>query len=90
MLDALDKGDLITAVTVHRGLQPAVDAVMTRVPGAVAAKAILAAAGHIPARTARLPLATATDDEAARLRGDVTAALAALDSGLSTAAGSPR
>jgi 4-hydroxy-tetrahydrodipicolinate synthase len=90
LLDALDKGDLITAVTIHRGLQPAVDAVMTRMPGTVSAKALLASAGRIPARTARLPLATATDDEAARLHADVTAALAALDSALSTGAGTRR
>ncbi|MGF1645478.1 MAG: 4-hydroxy-tetrahydrodipicolinate synthase [Kineosporiaceae bacterium] len=82
LLDAVDKGDLVTAVTVHRGLQPAVDAVMTRSPGAVAAKAVLAAGGRIPTRTARLPLATATDDEAATLHADVTAALAALDAAL--------
>lgn len=90
MLDALDKGDLITAVTIHRGLQPAVDAVMTRMPGAVAAKAVLAAAARIPTRTARLPLATATDDEAARLHADVSAALAALDGRLAAGEGSHR
>jgi 4-hydroxy-tetrahydrodipicolinate synthase len=89
LLEAVDKGDLATAVTVHRGLQPAVDAVMTRMPGAVAAKAVLAAAGRIPGRTARLPLATATDDEAAALHADVTAALAELDAALGAVSGAP-
>lgn len=79
MLDAVDKGDLSMAVALHRGLQPVEDAVMTRMPGVVAAKAVLAAEGLIPTRTARLPLATATDDEAASLRADVTEALAAID-----------
>lgn len=78
MLDALDKGDLATAVTIHRGLQPVEDAIMTRMPGAVAVKAVLAAAGLIPTRQARLPLATATEDEAASLHADVSAGLAEL------------
>lgn len=74
LVDALDKGDLLTAVSIHRRLQPAVDAVMTRMPGAVAAKAVLAALGRIPGRAVRLPLATATADEAERLHADVVAA----------------
>lgn len=82
LLDALDKGDLATAGTIHRGLQPVEDAIMTRMPGAVAVKAVLAAAGLIPTRKARLPLATATEDEAASLQADVDAGLAELDRAL--------
>ncbi|MGF1661445.1 MAG: 4-hydroxy-tetrahydrodipicolinate synthase [Kineosporiaceae bacterium] len=79
MLDAVDKGDLPTALLLHRGLQPVEDAIMTRLPGVVATKAVLAASGRIPGREVRLPLATATGEDAASLHAEVTAALATLD-----------
>jgi len=85
MLDAVDKGDLPTAVVLHRCLQPVEDAIMTRLPGAVAVKAVLAVAGRIPTREVRLPLATATGDEAASLHTGVAEGLAALDEALTGA-----
>jgi 4-hydroxy-tetrahydrodipicolinate synthase len=77
LVDAVDKGDLAAAVGLHRQLQPAVDAVMTRIPGAAAAKAVLAAQRLLPSRAVRLPLAPATDEEAEAIVGCVREALGA-------------
>ena len=69
MVAAVDRGDLPTALEIHRRLIPAVRAIMDRSSqGAVRAKAALQIAGVIPERTVRPPLLDATDDEVARLR----------------------
>lgn len=75
LLDALDKGDLVVAAAVHRQLQPAVDAVMTRAPGAVTAKAYLCAAGVISSPAVRLPHVRLPEEQQAALHRDVLAAL---------------
>src|SRR5699024_2385923 len=41
MIDAVDRSDLPTAIAAHRRLAPLVEAIMTRMPGAVSAKAAL-------------------------------------------------
>ena len=56
MVDAVDAGDLETAITVHRRLIPLVDAVMTTSQGAIMAKAALKELGVIDSAAVRLPL----------------------------------
>jgi 4-hydroxy-tetrahydrodipicolinate synthase len=69
MVAAVDRGDLSTALGIHRRLIPAVRAIMDRSSqGAIRAKAALQLAGVIPERTVRPPLLDATDDEVAHLR----------------------
>ena len=74
LVDAVDAGDLDTARTVHHRLVPVVEAIMTRMPGAVAAKAALHLQGvlphavmrgpHVPADADQLWVLTAALDEA--------------------------
>lgn len=73
LFDAFDRGDLASAIRIHRRLQPTVDAVMTRLPGAVAAKAALHALGRLPSAMVRLPLVPATTSEVADLMPDIEA-----------------
>jgi 4-hydroxy-tetrahydrodipicolinate synthase len=69
MVAAVDRGDLSTALGIHRRLIPAVRAIMDRSSqGAIRAKAALQLAGVIPERTVRPPLLDATDDEVDHLR----------------------
>ena len=74
LVAAVDAGDMATAVAEHRGVQPLVDAVMTRMPGVVAVKAALHLLGHVPTPTVRLPLLAADEQQTTELR---TALLAA-------------
>jgi 4-hydroxy-tetrahydrodipicolinate synthase len=68
MVDAVWRGDLATALALHRRLLPAVRAVMGRSSqGAITAKATVHAAGLIASRAMRPPLIDATDDEVAAL-----------------------
>ena len=67
MVDAIDRGDLSAARRIHLRLRPAVDAMMRRTPGAVAAKACLELLGVISNRTTRLPLPSATPEEVAEI-----------------------
>ena len=68
MVDAVNAGDLATAIDIHRRLVPAVDAIMGITQGAVSVKAALAEAGVIAGEHVRLPLVTMTDDERAAMR----------------------
>jgi 4-hydroxy-tetrahydrodipicolinate synthase len=73
LLAAHDAGDTATAREEHHGLQPLVDAVMTRMQGAVAVKTALHALGHLPSAAVRLPLV----EPGAAQREELVAALAA-------------
>lgn len=73
MMSAVDAGDLVTARAIDRSLVPAVRAIMTRVPGAVAAKAALVEVGVLADATVRLPLIAMTEGELALLRADLAA-----------------
>jgi 4-hydroxy-tetrahydrodipicolinate synthase len=69
MVQAVDKGDLGTAIRIHRELLPVVRAIMTKSSqGAIMAKAALHAQRVIPTRTTRPPLIDATDAQVAELR----------------------
>jgi 4-hydroxy-tetrahydrodipicolinate synthase len=73
MIAAVDAGDLDTARSIDRALVPAFRAIMTRVPGAVGAKAALAELGVIPDSTVRLPQIQMTEADLALLRADLAA-----------------
>jgi 4-hydroxy-tetrahydrodipicolinate synthase len=68
MADAVSRGDLTTALDTYRSLGPLVDLVMTRVQGAMMAKAAMQLVGVLPNRTMRLPLVPAPDELVAELR----------------------
>src|SRR5690625_7148900 len=55
MIDAVDRSDLPTAIAAHRRLAPLVEAIMTRMPGAVSAKAALYLQGVLPHYAMRGP-----------------------------------
>jgi 4-hydroxy-tetrahydrodipicolinate synthase len=74
LVTAVDKGDLEYAREIERALLPAVDAVMTRAPGLVMAKAALHLLGLLPNRNVRAPHIPATDAEVAELRRGLVAA----------------
>jgi 4-hydroxy-tetrahydrodipicolinate synthase len=67
MVDAVNAGDLKTATEAYRRLEPLVRAVMTHVPGTVAAKYILHGLGRIGSARVRLPLVGPEDFEAAQI-----------------------
>ncbi|MFC5379843.1 4-hydroxy-tetrahydrodipicolinate synthase [Aquipuribacter nitratireducens] len=67
LVAAHDAGDTATARAEHHALQPLVDAVMTRMQGAVAVKAALHALGHLPSPAVRLPLVVPDETERAGL-----------------------
>ncbi len=75
MLAAVDAGDLVTAIAVHRRLIPIVDAVMTTSQGPIMAKAALHELGVIDSAAVRLPLVESPPEHLATLR----AALATID-----------
>ena len=62
MVEAVEKGDLDTALSTYQKLVPVVDVIMTRAQGAMTAKAGLELLGVIPNRHVRLPLVPASDD----------------------------
>ena len=74
LVAAVDRGDLEEALRVYRRLAPVVEAVMTREPGAAAAKAGLELLGVLANRVVRMPLAPATDELVTHLRQTLTTA----------------
>jgi len=71
IVDAVNRGDLATATAAHKALEPLVRAVMTHVPGTVAAKYILHGLGRIESPRVRLPLVGPEDGEAAMIEDDL-------------------
>jgi 4-hydroxy-tetrahydrodipicolinate synthase len=71
MIDAVNAGDLHTAQAQHQALEPLVRAVMTHVPGTVAAKYILHGLGRIGSPRVRLPLVGPEDTEAALIEDEL-------------------
>jgi 4-hydroxy-tetrahydrodipicolinate synthase len=74
MVEAVGKGDLVTAQAIYRRLLPAVDAIMSRGQGAMMAKAALQLRGLLPNRTLRLPLIEANEQQVEQLRTELVAA----------------
>lgn len=74
MVNAVNAGDLKAAMTEHRLLEPLVRAVMTHVPGTVAAKYILHGLGRITSPRVRLPLVGPEEWEAALIEEGVALA----------------
>jgi 4-hydroxy-tetrahydrodipicolinate synthase len=68
MVDAVDRGDLPTALATYRELVPVVAAIMTTAQGAMTAKAALELLGVLPNRNVRLPLVPADEALVAHLR----------------------
>ena len=68
MVDAVDRGDLATALATYRELVPVVAAIMTTAQGAMTAKAALELLGVLPNRNVRLPLVPADEALVAHLR----------------------
>jgi 4-hydroxy-tetrahydrodipicolinate synthase len=69
MVAAIERGDLATALALHRRLLPAVRALMGRSSqGAITATAAVHAAGIIASRAMRPPLIDATDEEVAAIQ----------------------
>ena len=71
MIDAVNAGDLATATAAHQKLEPLVRAVMTHVPGTVAAKYILHGLGRIGSPRVRLPLVGPEEWEAALIEDEL-------------------
>lgn len=71
IVDAVNAGDLATATAAHRQLEPLVRAIMTHVPGTVAAKYVLHGLGRIGSPRVRLPLVGPEDFEAAQIEDDL-------------------
>ncbi|TFV98752.1 4-hydroxy-tetrahydrodipicolinate synthase [Orlajensenia leifsoniae] len=71
IVDAVNAGDLHTATDAHRKLEPLVRAVMTHVPGTVAAKYILHGLGRIGSPRVRLPLVGPEEWEAAQIEDEI-------------------
>jgi 4-hydroxy-tetrahydrodipicolinate synthase len=67
MLDATNQNDFHSALTVHNALEPLQRAIMTNVPGTVAAKYVLHGLGLIGSPRVRLPLVGPEDHEAAAI-----------------------
>jgi 4-hydroxy-tetrahydrodipicolinate synthase len=73
MVAAVQAGDLPAAQQLNRRLAPVVEAVMTRMPGAVAAKTALVLQGVLPHATVRGPLAPASAPQMAELTESLSA-----------------
>ena len=71
IIDAVNAGDLRTASDMHQKLEPLVRAVMTHVPGTVAAKYILHGLGRIGSPRVRLPLVGPEEWEAALIEDEL-------------------
>ena len=71
LVNATNKNDFHTALEVHNSLEPLVRAVMTHVPGTVAAKYVLHGLGLIDSPRVRLPLVGPEESEAARIEADI-------------------
>jgi 4-hydroxy-tetrahydrodipicolinate synthase len=68
LVAAVERGDLDTALAIYRQLVPVVDVVMTRVQGAMTAKAAMQLLGVLPNRNVRLPLVPAPDEVVSAVR----------------------
>ena len=81
IIDAVNANDLATATAEHKALEPLVRAVMTHVPGTVAAKYILHGLGRISSPRVRLPLVGPEESEAALIEDEIAlvGAIAGLD-----------
>lgn len=71
IVDAVNAGDLAAATEAHQHLEPLVRALMTHVPGTVAAKYVLHGLGRIGSPRVRLPLVGPEDFEAAQIEDDL-------------------
>ena len=71
IMDAVNRGDLLAAKAAHQQLEPLVRAVMTHVPGTVAAKYILHGLGRIGSPRVRLPLVGPEEWEAAMIEDEL-------------------
>jgi 4-hydroxy-tetrahydrodipicolinate synthase len=71
MVDAVNRGDLHTATEQHKKLEPLVRAIMTHVPGTVAAKYVLNGLGRISTPRVRLPLVGPEEWEAAMIEDEI-------------------
>lgn len=71
IVDAVNAGNLAAATAAHRLLEPLVRAIMTHVPGTVAAKYVLHGLGRIGSPRVRLPLVGPEDFEAAQIEDDL-------------------
>lgn len=67
LVDATNRNDFHAALSVHNALEPLQRAIMTHVPGTVAAKYVLHGLGLIGSPRVRLPLVGPEDAEAARI-----------------------
>ena len=68
MAAAVDRGDLVTALSLYRRLVPLVEVVMQRAQGAMTAKAAMQLLGVLDNRNVRLPLVPASDELVGELR----------------------
>jgi 4-hydroxy-tetrahydrodipicolinate synthase len=71
LVDATNRNDFNHALNVHNALEPLQRAIMTHVPGTVAAKYVLEGLGLISSARVRLPLVGPEDDEAARIEDGI-------------------
>jgi 4-hydroxy-tetrahydrodipicolinate synthase len=71
MVDAVNAGDLGAATHAHQQLEPLVRAIMTHVPGTVAAKYVLHGLGRIGSPRVRLPLVGPEEWEAAQIEDEI-------------------
>ncbi len=71
IIDAVNAGNLTDATAAHKLLEPLVRAIMTHVPGTVAAKYVLHGLGRIGSPRVRLPLVGPEDFEAAQIEDDL-------------------
>lgn len=71
IVDAINAGNIAEATAAHKLLEPLVRAIMTHVPGTVAAKYVLHGLGRIGSPRVRLPLVGPEDFEAAQIEDDL-------------------
>jgi 4-hydroxy-tetrahydrodipicolinate synthase len=71
LVDATNNNDFHAALKVHNALEPLQRALMTNVPGTVAAKYVLHALGLIGSPRVRLPLVGPEDSEAAAIENGI-------------------
>ena len=71
IIDAVNRGDLPAATEAHKALEPLVRAIMTHVPGTVAAKYVLHGLGRISSPRVRLPLVGPEEWEAAHIEDEI-------------------
>lgn len=71
IVDAVNAGKIADATAAHKLLEPLVRAIMTHVPGTVAAKYVLHGLGRIGSPRVRLPLVGPEDFEAAQIEDDL-------------------